>query len=348
VRPDLPSLLPLVCPACRTRDERGHNLSSLSVAQVERERDGEILDGALRCDNAACGRRYPIVDGIPIVLPNLTGFLQTQLGAVVEGDLPAETAALLAQDGPDDAAWPHLLEHLSIYLDAHWGDRAVPGPDGPGHGFGMQSLDTRILERQDAPVERALELGCSVGRALSALAQGAQLAVGVELNFGALRRARRILDGHPLRYARRLSGRHYTTATVQAGERAATNVAFICADALDPPLVPGWFDRIAALNLIDSLRAPAQLLSVADALCVPGGELILASPYSWQSGIVDEAERLPADAAAHLRRVLTDGTGLEARYTIEEEAELQWRLRRDARAAALYQTHYLRARKIKS
>ena len=120
---------------------------------------------------------------------------------------------------------------------------------------------------------------------------------------------------------------------------------FVCGDALDPPFAPGHFQRVLSLNVLDSLRSPGQLLSVADGLCVPGGELLLASPYAWLSGIVDEQERLGRDPAAELRRRLTDGDRLEARYTIEEEAELDWRLRKDARSAAVYRTHYLRVRK---
>jgi hypothetical protein len=132
-----------------------------------------------------------------------------------------------------------------------------------------------------------------------------------------------------------------------AGDLASRSVAFICGDALDPPLVPGHFDRVAALNLVDSLRSPRQLVSVLDGLCAPGGELLVASPYSWQSGIVDEAERLGPDPGAELVARLVDGSELESPYAVEEEADLNWQLRRDRRSAAVYSTHYVRARKLR-
>src|SRR5262249_60671861 len=59
-----------------------------------------------------------------------------------------------------------------------------------------------------------------------------------------------------------------------------------------PPLVPGVFGRVVALNLLDAVASPRQLLSVLDGLCRPGGEIIVSSPYAWQSSVMAEHERL--------------------------------------------------------
>src|SRR5204863_6655542 len=104
----------------------------------------------------------------------------------------------------------------------------------------------------------------------------------------------------------------------------------------------------AALNLIDSVASPPLLLSVLDGLCAAGGELLLASPYDWQSGIVAEEHRLGgADPAAAVRARLAGGVELESPYTVEDEADLPWTLRRTARAAASYRVHWLRAIKTR-
>ncbi|HEX8951326.1 MAG TPA: hypothetical protein VF945_05750, partial [Polyangia bacterium] len=92
----------LVCLGCRARTERGRELHTLSPC-----------DGALVCDNAACRRRYPIVDGIPVIARDPEAHL-------------AKWGAELVDGAPEA-----LAEHLSIYLDAHWGDYAAPPPDGP-------------------------------------------------------------------------------------------------------------------------------------------------------------------------------------------------------------------------
>ncbi|HEY2748948.1 MAG TPA: methyltransferase domain-containing protein, partial [Polyangia bacterium] len=307
---------PLVCLACRARTERGRELHTLSRAGDE-----------LVCDNEACRRRYPIVDGLPVVVVDPAAHLERWGQELVDGE--PET----------------LAEHLSIYLDAHWGDRATPPPDDVGDGFGMAAIAARLAERASMPVARAVELGCSVGRGLFELARGAQEIVGVDAQPAALRRARRILDGEALDYGRRIVGRHYTPARI-AGVTPAAPIALVCADAMDPPLVPGSFDRVVAVNLLDAVPSPPQIIAVADGLCAPGGELILASPYAWQAGIVADEHRFGgADPAAALRRRLVEGDALEARYTIDDEAELPWTLRRDARSAVVYRVHWLRVTK---
>jgi SAM-dependent methyltransferase len=280
--------------------------TTISLSTLERE--GEVLA-------CPCGRKYAIVDGVPIV--------GLEVGA--EPDLDVTEAA-----GPDDSPQARQLEHLSTYLDAHWGD---------AYDRGLRPFVERLA--QLPRVARAVELGCSAGRALTALA--ADHVTGIEMNFAMLRRARALLDGKTVRYARRVVGRHYDPAEVRG---IATACELVCADALDPPLVPGAFDRVVALNMLDSVREPDQLLAVVDGLCAPGGEIILSSPYAWQTGVVAEGRRLGgADPAGYLTARLSAGTDLRAPYTIAEEAEVTWTLRRDARSEVSYRVHYLRARK---
>jgi len=326
----------LVCPGCRTRTAGRIDLRTLARA-------GDLLV----CE---CGRRYPVIDQVPVVLADARGLFRNEIAGLVERDMPPEVAALLAEAGPDDAPWPRLLEHLSIYLDAHWGDRAAPPPDGPGAELAASAILDRIAGRARDRVGLAVELGCSVGRIVSELARGADRVIGLDLHFGAVRRARRLLAGETLAYARRIVGRRYLPATVAAGDRAVPEgrTTLVCADALDPPLLPGVFDRVVALNLIDSVASPRQLVGVVDTLCAEGGEVIFASPYAWQSGIVDDDARLGGDdPAADLAALIRQGDGLSGRYQVEDEADLRWTLRRDARTAVVYRCHYLRTRKRK-
>jgi SAM-dependent methyltransferase len=288
-----------------------------------------------------CGRRYPIIDEVPIVMANPAAYLRSEITTIVERDLPPEVSALLVADGPDETHYARLLEHLSIYMDAHWGDRGQP-PD----GFAVQPFIDRLARLPR--VELAVELGCSTGRIVAELATNADRVVGLDINFGAIRRASQMLDGQPVTYGRRMIGRHYLRVEAEARDRtvAKHRRQLVCGDALDPPLIPGMFERVVALNVLDSVRQPAQLLSVIDALCAPHGELILASPYAWQSMVMEDHERIGGvDPAIDVAAILREGRALEARYQIEEEADVPWTLRRDARSTVSYRVHYLRARK---
>lgn len=319
----------VVCPACRTATEGRIDVRTL-------ERTGDILS----CE---CGRRYPVVDEVPIVMAHPDAYLRSEIATVVEREVSPEVAALLVEGGPDDAPYARLLEHLSVYMDAQWGDHATPRGD-----FGAAAIQQKLAERAHQRVDLAVELGCSVGRFVSELAAGAFHVVGVDMHAGAMRRARRILDGEKVAFGRRMAGRHYEPAVVQAGDRALppSRHTLVCGDALDPPLIHGMFGRVVALNVLDSVSQPRQLLSVMDGLCARGGEVILSSPYAWQSNVMADAERIGgADPAAEITRIFREGINLSGPYTVEEECDLVWTLRRDARSAVTYRTHYLRARK---
>ncbi len=316
----------LVCPACRTFGPDRIDVKTL-------EPSGEDL---LACE---CGRRYPIVDGVPIVMADPSGYLRAEMATVVERDMSPELAAALVEHGPDDAPYARMLEHLSIYLDAHWGDRAEPAPGGPG-GFALAPFVERIATLPR--VELAAELGCSVGRITAELP--ADHVMALDMHAGAVRRARRLLDGERVPYARRMIGRTYMPAVATGARPKAASCKLVCGDALDPPFVPGAFDRVVALNMLDSVSHPRRLLAVIDKLTRVGGEVVLASPYAWQSQVMHEDERIGgADPAAAVAEILR--SGLSAPYQIEDESELSWTLRRDARSAVTYQAHYLRARK---
>ena len=317
----------LVCPGCRTRDDAGLHVRTL-------EPRGENL----ACE---CGRTYPVIDGVPVIFRDEASIPSA---GPDEQDLSPEVSAALAEPGPDDAPYARLLEHLSIYLDAHWGDRATPPPDGPAPAFAAAAIVGRIAALPR--VRTTVELGCSTGRILAELARSSDHVTGLDLWLGAVRRARRLLDGEPLPYARRIAGRHYRTATITPGDRtvAAERRVILCGDALDPPLVPFEYNRVVALNMLDAVPHPRQLLLVADNLCAPGGELVLAAPFAWQGAVLADHERIGgADPAADLAAILRDGRDLGSRYEIVEQADLPWTLRRDARSAVAYRTHYLRA-----
>lgn len=299
----------LICPACRRHTERGLELFTVEPASAD----------LLRC--RGCGKEYPVVEGIPVLLRDLSQ--ADAVGLFADLDHP-EALSTLAAAGPDGAHLPHMLEQLSSYL--------------PSWEAGYEAIAQKLKGRPR--VGRALELGCCVGRGLFELSSSADQVVGLDKSGAFLRAARRLLSGAELPYARRMAGRSYLPAVAKAPS-AADNVELVLGDVLDPPFAPGQFGRVAALNLLDTVRSPRALLHHIHQLAAPGAEILLASPYAWRDDVVELSERLGgADPAAALRdEVRALG------WSIEDEADLPWTLRRDARALSVYQTHFLRSRR---
>lgn len=325
--------MPLICPACRVISDERVDLFALEL--VERT--------WLACQNRDCGQRYPIVHGIALVGLDLGSWLPSEALPLLAAPWPTELTATLAQAGDDAGPVQRWLEHLSLYVDAHYGDRTRPEARDT---FGFAALAAKIAERAVAPVETAIELGCSVGRGLFELGRGARHVYGLDRNAASLRAAATLLSGQGLPFGRRVVGRHYAEAEAQPPGPPPATVQLVACDVLDPPLPPGLAERIVAFNLLDAVASPRQLLCVIDALLQPGGEALLASPYAWTSGYTDEHERLGGAAPeAALRAILRSGEGLQACYDVEDEAELDWTLRRDAHLSHRYRVDYLRVRK---
>jgi SAM-dependent methyltransferase/uncharacterized protein YbaR (Trm112 family) len=326
VDPSLPERFPLVCPACRRRGDDGWHVHTLTLTSTFRGA-GHVRDGILTCQNPACRREYPVLDGIPMIARPLAAAVLT------EPPTAPELVSILLLDEADDTQLARVSEHLSIYLDTQWGDRTTPALDTWGFAGLMRLLEGWCR----APVERAVDLGTGLGRALAHL--NARQAVGLDQHFAGLRRARDLLAGETVVYARRDLGRWYAPARASG---LATAASLCCGDALDPPFAPASVDRVVALNLLDVVSDPPRLLDVAAGLLAPGGELLLSAPFAWQSGAVDEDKRLgsPDPRPAIAARLAEHGV------EIVETAEVGWSLRRDARAQVVYQVHALRGRRV--
>src|SRR5262245_40792109 len=59
-------------------------------------RDEPVIHGWLRCSNAACAARTPVIDGVPVLVPQLESLLTSNAAAWLRRlDLPADIDELL-------------------------------------------------------------------------------------------------------------------------------------------------------------------------------------------------------------------------------------------------------------
>src|SRR5688500_1978150 len=82
-----------VCPVCR-RDRRVE--SPLEIAPALREEGDSIVEGLLRCPATECLREYPIVDGVPLLIPGIRAYVSEQIMALASReDLSPEMESIL-------------------------------------------------------------------------------------------------------------------------------------------------------------------------------------------------------------------------------------------------------------
>ena len=238
--------------------------------------------------------------------------------------------------------WPSTSRSTSTRTGATAPRRRPTGR----RGAGARAIHDKLAERAAAPVASAVELGCGPGRGLWELARGAGLVVGLDAQLAVLRRARALVGGEPL--SLRAPHRRPALRDRRSWRRSR------------PPRSRGAGLRRRARS---AARAP-ELRSRGGGQPARRRRLAAAAPRRRRRA-VRARRRGPLGLALRLAerhrrrraplrrrrsrgrlvRRFAEGDGLEARYTIEDDCDVPWTLRRDARSAVVYRVHWLRARK---
>ncbi len=142
-----PALLANFCPVCPVCRVQGHNVP-LQVALVTRQavsphfasqprgadltRDQSIpsgssepaiLEGILQCQQSRCAQQYPIIDGLPVLVPKLEGFLSDQaLAFLARDDLSPAVSNLLGNCWGAGSLWEAHRQLVSHYAWDHYAD----------------------------------------------------------------------------------------------------------------------------------------------------------------------------------------------------------------------------------
>ncbi|PKN56953.1 MAG: hypothetical protein CVU56_13490 [Deltaproteobacteria bacterium HGW-Deltaproteobacteria-14] len=265
--------------------------------------------------------------------------------------LMADPEAYLAAVGDDavrplDAVSFEGLTYLARYL---------PTALEPGAALRIAVRDALAWH---APLGGALgvEFGCSVGADLGSLRAVCDAVIGVDGSVVGARAARALCAGEGVPRLVRVEGRSFASAApvVQA---PLDGVTVVVGNALDPPVHAGCADVVMAVNLLDTVSEPVNLLGQLDAVLRAGGLMLLASPFSWQDGVTAPEEQLgggtvPALAALGsaeaVLAILRGETPLlpHLAYEILETIEdVPWSLRDHARCAFHYSSWLVAARK---
>ncbi len=354
-------LLCPVCPVCRLGPE---GAAPLELGEELAEDGAHVVEGLLRCTRERCQSEFPILDGIPMILPGLRAFISTQLQQILDrDDLPEALASLVGDCCGPGTPFDSTRQQLSSYAWDHWADLDPEEPAGePRPGAAVRILERGLELRSrlpEVPPEGpVLDLGCGAGRTSFALAAHAGRPVlGVDLHYALLRLAARVLRRGRVRYPRRRLGLVYDRREFAAEPAGAASVDFWACDAADLPFAEGTFAGAAALNLIDSVHSPAEVLKSIAAAVAPGGPVWLACPYDWspattpvEAWIGGHSQRGPTRGAAEpvLRRLLTPGAhpaSVEGLEVLAEDEAVPWRVRMHERSTVEYAAHLVVARR---
>ena len=156
------------------------------------------------------------------------------------------------------------------------------------------------FENADAEqrVERALDLGCAVGRSTFELANLADEVIGVDFSEAFICAASRILNGESLRIRRADEGHCGEEIEISfpaAAELTEGRVHFEAGDAINLRPHLGAFDLVHAANLLCRLPNPRTFLDRLPELVRSGGQLVLATPCSWMTEFTPQIEQPTAD-----------------------------------------------------
>jgi putative 4-mercaptohistidine N1-methyltranferase len=182
---------------------------------------------------------------------------------------------------------PYETERLlAEYLLFHYGTEAeiLPYPGGPvaALGFAERVVSECLDVAQLPPAARALDLGCAVGRSSFELARHCAEVIGIDFSARFIQAGRDLQAKGELGYERIDQGLLTTPLAARVpADIPRSRVMFETGDACHLRDGLGQFDAAILANLLDRLPDPRLCLEKLPELLRPGGQLVIASPFTW-------------------------------------------------------------------
>jgi len=223
---------------------------------------------------------------------------------------------------------PRLLDE---YLLFHYGSPrdVLPWDFGP-----VEALDfpvrTVIGLAGSSRRERALDLGCAVGRSTFELSRFCTHVTGIDYSRSFITAAETLRRSGSLGYASREEGAATRSLVAKVPQGCHPDrVTFEQGDAMDLRDDLGEFDLIHAANLLCRVADPVRLLLRLPRMVSPGGTLILTTPCTWLEEFTPPSRWPSASTFDWLERELSPHFGLLRRtdlpFLIREHArKFQW------------------------
>jgi 5-histidylcysteine sulfoxide synthase/putative 4-mercaptohistidine N1-methyltranferase len=243
---------------------------------------------------------------------------------------------------------------VTQYLEFHYGDPALGVPN-----FPRACVDATMPHVAADMRRRCLDIGCSVGRSTFEFARHFSHVDGIDFSARFIQSGVRLQQGDELFYEVPTEGELTAPRAISLAGLGLADVGhrvqFMQGDACNLKPIYTDYDLIFAGNLIDRLYDPTLFLRLIASRVVPGGLLVITSPYTWLEEYTQKVKWLggrrehgePLTSLEGLTRALAGDFGLLHRqnvpFVIRETARKHqhtiaemsvWR-RSDAQSASL-------------
>lgn len=133
-----------LCAVCR--QDPGEEIA-LELGRVVSLVEEDVLEGLLLCPR--CQREYPILDGVPLLLPALRSYVAQNIFHLIQrDDLSELTESVLGDCCGPGSPLDSTRQHLSSYARGHYGDL---DPDGGDAGSTLLDLLSAGLAQAGNP-----------------------------------------------------------------------------------------------------------------------------------------------------------------------------------------------------
>ena len=344
-----------VCPVCRNE---GIPDSLLELSTVTRRTDTTVEEGILLCSRHECQREFPIIDGIPLIIPHIRAWISANISQVqARNDLSPVTESMLIDCCGPGSMFETTRQHVSSYAWDHYAEFDPEEAAGEHHpGQIVRLLDQCLNVGRPLQNGPFLDIGCGAGRTAFALAERtSSLVLGVDLNYAMLKVAARVLSEGVVRYPRRRVGIVYDYRQFPVQFSHSDQVDFWACDANSLPFRDGQFAATVGLNVLDCAHSPLTFLQSLARVTAGGGQVMLACPYDWSAAATPiehwlggHSQRSDNRGATEpiLRSLLSPDhhPGSIPRLQLKAEADnLSWHVRLHDRSTMKYSVHAVAA-----
>lgn len=187
-----------------------------------------------------------------------------------------------------------------------------------------------LLDR-GSRLRSALDIGCAVGRSTFELSRHAERVSGIDFSAAFIQAAVRLAAEGQFSASVPIEGgrRQEFTVRVPPGVEVR-RVEFMTGDAMALSEELRGFDVVLAANLICRLPDPGKFLQRLPDLVSPGGQLLLATPFSWLEEFTPVPNWLGAKPGLPPSRDVL-ASFLDPHFTLELEVDLPFLIREHAR-----------------